>query len=101
LLPQHGKPARGCPGTRVGARARVLGALFWSLLACLAASCGGDDDDEKSSGNRGGETTQTMRLCSNTCGSAFDDECDDGGPGADFDVCSLGTDCADCGITEL
>ena len=37
--------------------------------------------------------------CSNTCNYANDGECDDGGPGAEYSECQLGTDCADC--TEL
>ena len=36
-------------------------------------------------------------ICSNTCGVALDHECDDGGPGAEFRMCALGTDCTDCG----
>ncbi len=36
-------------------------------------------------------------MCTNTCNSANDGECDDGGPGAQYSVCSLGTDCGDCG----
>lgn len=35
--------------------------------------------------------------CTNSCGYAYDGECDDGGPGADYSLCALGTDCADCG----
>jgi len=35
--------------------------------------------------------------CSNTCVSATDGDCDDGGPGAEYTACSLGTDCVDCG----
>ena len=35
--------------------------------------------------------------CGNTCNWFNDQECDDGGPGADWASCSLGTDCADCG----
>ena len=35
--------------------------------------------------------------CSNTCNYASDGECDDGGPGAQWAFCSLGTDCVDCG----
>jgi hypothetical protein len=35
--------------------------------------------------------------CSNECPFAGDGACDDGGPGADFDLCALGTDCDDCG----
>jgi len=36
-------------------------------------------------------------LCSNSCKYAHDGECDDGGPGAKYRDCELGTDCADCG----
>jgi len=36
-------------------------------------------------------------LCENTCTYYGDGECDDGGPGADWDLCTYGTDCADCG----
>ena len=37
-------------------------------------------------------------VCQNTCASApRDGVCDDGGPGNDFSLCALGTDCADCG----
>ena len=36
-------------------------------------------------------------LCTDTCSSSFDGECDDGGPDSDYNVCSFGTDCGDCG----
>ncbi len=39
----------------------------------------------------------TGTICENTCIFAGDGECDDGGPGARYSVCSLGTDCDDCG----
>lgn len=35
--------------------------------------------------------------CSNTCSTANDGECDDGGPNSLYSVCPLGTDCNDCG----
>lgn len=35
--------------------------------------------------------------CTNTCRTANDGECDDGGPNSLYSVCALGTDCADCG----
>ncbi|MEM7604577.1 MAG: hypothetical protein AAF411_04405 [Myxococcota bacterium] len=35
--------------------------------------------------------------CTNTCNTANDGECDDGGPNSLYSVCDLGTDCADCG----
>ena len=40
-------------------------------------------------------------LCSNRCFYSIyisDGECDDGGPGATFNLCTLGRDCADCGV---
>ena len=36
-------------------------------------------------------------ACTNTCPFAFDGDCDDGGRGSDYELCRLGTDCADCG----
>jgi len=36
-------------------------------------------------------------CCNNGCGFADDGWCDDGGPGSDYNECTLGTDCLDCG----
>lgn len=36
-------------------------------------------------------------ICENTCTWANDGVCDDGGPGSEYSVCGLGTDCGDCG----
>jgi len=36
-------------------------------------------------------------ACGNTCRFASDNDCDDGGPGAEFSTCPFGTDCVDCG----
>lgn len=52
-------------------------------LWLVAASCGDGFD--------------TGPGCTNTCRFANDGDCDDGGPGSDFSLCSLGTDCNDCG----
>lgn len=38
--------------------------------------------------------------CTDTCQYAFDDVCDDGGPGSQYSVCEQGTDCSDCGPRE-
>ena len=35
-----------------------------------------------------------------TCRYSGDDECDDGGPGAEFSACGLGSDCSDCGVRQ-
>ena len=37
-------------------------------------------------------------LCSNTCRTSSDGECDDGGPNSLYSICALGTDCNDCGV---
>lgn len=39
--------------------------------------------------------------CNDDCNYAVDDECDDGGDGSEFTVCSLGSDCVDCGARTL
>ncbi|KAL1520830.1 hypothetical protein AB1Y20_022392 [Prymnesium parvum] len=39
-----------------------------------------------------------VASCSNTCGYSSDSDCDDGGPGAEYSLCTSGTDCVDCGI---
>lgn len=39
----------------------------------------------------------TDTSCLDSCRYAGDGECDDGGPGAVYAVCALGTDCSDCG----
>lgn len=41
-------------------------------------------------------TCDACQLCSNTCNHAFDGDCDDGGPGMEFSICQLGSDCGDC-----
>lgn len=45
-----------------------------------------------------GATIQPAFADSDSCGlNNFDGFCDDGRPGADFDLCSIGTDFSDCG----
>src|SRR6056297_2846243 len=61
-----------------------LAAFLFSFLAMVGC---GDENGTNGSGN----------LCSNTCEFASDGDCDDGGPSSDFNLCELGTDCADCG----
>ena len=36
-------------------------------------------------------------ICTNSCIYASDTECDDGGLGSEYAICSEGTDCTDCG----
>mmetsp|Transcript_33975 Transcript_33975/g.84688 ORF Transcript_33975/g.84688 Transcript_33975/m.84688 type:complete len:417 (+) Transcript_33975:58-1308(+) len=40
-------------------------------------------------------------ICSDTCFYDSDGTCDDGGPGAAYSRCSLGSDCTDCGRRYL
>lgn len=40
-------------------------------------------------------------VCSNGCDFAGDGDCDDGGDGATYEFCPLGTDCDDCGGGRL
>jgi len=52
----------------------------------------------QSGGDPGGDPgDEPARVCTNTCYWARDGECDDGGPGAEWEECAYGTDCADCG----
>ena len=45
-----------------------------------------------------GVTAQRGILtCIDTCDYSSDGDCDDGGPGAEFAECVLGSDCFDCG----
>ena len=46
------------------------------------------------------EACEPSPNCTDTCPFANDGVCDDGGPGAAFDVCVLGADCIDCGPRE-
>jgi len=43
-----------------------------------------------------------VAVCVNECTGfpayASDGECDDGGPGSEFNECSYGSDCVDCGV---
>ncbi|NOS99454.1 MAG: hypothetical protein HOP29_02380 [Phycisphaerales bacterium] len=46
------------------------------------------------------DVLESVALCSDACRTASDGECDDGGPGSDYSICDLGTDCLDCGPRE-
>jgi hypothetical protein len=48
-----------------------------------------------------GRRLQTAQACTETCNFASDGWCDDGGPGAEYSVCSRGTDCTDCGTAAV
>lgn len=40
-------------------------------------------------------------MCLETCNYASDGDCDDGGPGTEYAICTLGTDCTDCGTRYI
>ncbi len=46
-------------------------------------------------------TLGPVTLCGDTCEFAHDGECDDGGPGSDWEECIIGSDCGDCGPRTL
>ena len=43
----------------------------------------------------------TPQRCDDTCEHAYDARCDDGGEGAEYDLCALGSDCLDCGSRDV
>ena len=48
-------------------------------------------------------STPSSSLCSDDtagCPYTADGDCDDGGPGHDYDICAFGADCTDCGPRE-
>ena len=46
-------------------------------------------------------TSDCSTFWANFCVHAFDGDCDDGGPGAEYVACFLGTDCTDCGPRQV
>lgn len=75
----------------------------WQIEAC-PSGCrrrlfGEDRCEESENGAPPGQPTG-QAGCSDTCQYARDGECDDGGPGAAYAVCALGTDCSDCGARD-
>lgn len=44
--------------------------------------------------------SEAQKACTNTCSYHGDGDCDDGGDGSSYSLCSLGTDCDDCGTRE-
>ena len=40
-------------------------------------------------------------ICTNTCRHASDNDCDDGGAGAEYSSCTICTDCDDCGHRDM
>ncbi len=59
------------------------------------ADCGARAAPGVGGGGTGG--SDPTELCTDQCSFSADGLCDDGGLGADYSVCELGTDCTDCG----
>ena len=77
----------------VHARRSINKLMLWMLsLRLLADSVSAQPSLSPPSLNPGGTPT-----CSNICRTALDRDCDEGGPGSEFSMCALGTDCTDCG----
>lgn len=68
-------------------RRALLKASFSTAVVTLFfnAGCGGKDPSDLD------------EQCANSCQYASDGDCDDGGTGSSYSLCSYGTDCADCG----
>jgi len=60
-----------------------------SIVACAGGHDGHDHDDD-------GHNHGAM-INDDTCMAASDGDCDDGGPGAEFQFCEVGSDQTDCG----
>jgi hypothetical protein len=92
-----------------GACAEGQGCLDGECVACAcgrrtcgtipgcAESCGTCEDPMLCDRVAGSCVMAPDAMCNNTCSTSGDNECDDGGEGSLFDVCELGSDCADCG----
>ena len=59
------------------------------------------DDREHHHGHDGHHDWTVVMACGSNCPYKFDGDCDDGGPGASYHMCSIGEDCADCGTRPV
>ena len=53
------------------------------------------------SSGRGRSIGYGSRRCSNTCRHRNDGDCDDGGFGSEYHLCTFGSDCGDCGSRAM
>jgi len=78
--------------------------------AYSALKCGDDDDNQKGLVRWQSieETIEDIQFCTivrppgceNSCATAFNAICEDGGSGSTASSCALGSDCTDCGARE-
>ena len=64
-----------------------------SLLTLLLVGCAGTNSPPSSLA----PPSPSQGECTNSCLYSSDADCDDGGPGAEYESCQLSTDCDDCG----
>jgi hypothetical protein len=78
---------------------RVADGGSYTLVLTGGAVPGDDDDafDDDDSGWSDDDDAGGGDICEDTCKYVADGDCDDGGPGSDYDFCEYGTDCTDCG----
>ena len=84
-------PQASGPPAKLGLGGLIVLLIIIAIIVFVVMRGGSDG------GSADGTGDDEAQLCENTCDSAGDGECDDGGEGAAYDVCSLGTDCDDCG----
>jgi len=107
-------PASPSPATPPGSTAQCLNSCYYLAdgdcddggpgsefdLCDFGSDC--DDCGPRQAGGTAGsevsdEDVAQATVCSETCGYSGDGDCDDGGEGAEFNLCEVGTDCVDCG----
>lgn len=94
--PQNGD-CGGLPGTEARSMERFIGsssARAATATVCAPRTTSSDPmpDPEPDPG------PSTDPLCNESCATAGNGVCDDGGEGSSFSDCALGSDCADCGM---
>jgi hypothetical protein len=75
----------------------IAGGVVGGIIDAGGGGSGGGSSGGGSSGGGGSGGSYSGTYCSNTCRYASDGDCDDGGPGAEYSLCSRGSDCRDCG----
>ena len=98
------KATGGAPGQSGGASAEVgAPGTVYSSVAGGSRSLVLDNRPRASSATSASlvrvpsvEKLPAVYACMNTCSSASNGFCDDGGPGAEYSLCASDTDCADC-----
>ena len=73
-------------------------AIAMAFVACAQDVTTGATQEHNSNTNGPDDTDDSgVPGCSDTCPTANDGECDDGGADALYSICDFGTDCTDCG----